>query len=398
MAARLSQALAAAGLLAAVSTAPVAAADRDAREPPASAAEAGERGRFVGRCGARNIRKLMAALAGRGPPETDAAGLSEEERHCASASLSLDAARAARSGQGLASGATAVGSERSPALVNDLQQLYRDGDVGALQARGRRVQQETAAGRQLNRVLERGDGDARALAGGPERLREVERRASARASDDGVLRHESCRQLPLQEESPEPQSCLAQAEIRDYDCDLHRTVRLDWQNGALSCPEADPSSWTAASYDEGGLQDRVGLRVPCEFSEEGQLTVDLAATEAGRRCGSLTLYQRRQLGVGATAQYSIRASFGPRSCQTVRVGARLECGLGGDSGRCRIQASFSRFVEVPAPSWQNQPTTFELRVIASIALNFYRPRALPAVSSSWDESSCALFDGLSEDS
>ena len=311
--------------------------------------------------------------------------MSQQERDCAAASLSLDPAWAARSARGLAA---AIGSARSPTLVGELRQLYRQGDVEVLRDRGRRAQEETAAGRQLNKVLDRGEQDVQGLAGGPERFREVERRATAEASNDGVLRHESCQRLPLQEEGSERQSCLAQAEIRDYECDLHRRLSFDWRGGPLLCPPSDPVVWVAAAYDEGGRQDRVGLRVPCDFPEEGQVPVDFAATEAGRSCGSLPMYQRRQPQLGGQTNFEILASYGSRSCQTVRVGVHLECGLGSDRRRCRIEAAFSRLV------FRRLSTGQGWREIGSIAVDFHRPHRVPFISRSWDESNCSLFDGL----
>ena len=397
MAARLPQALAMVLLAAAVSLAllTTAAAERRARVS-VSGAETMERGRFAGRCGVRNIRKLMAALS-RGeetPPATEPEDISAQERDCAAASLSLDPARADRLARGSAGIAASVGAARSPTLVGKLRQLYREGDVEALQARGRRAQEETATGRQLNKVLERAEQDAQGLIGGPDRLREVERRAAAEVSSDGVLRHESCKQLPLQEEGSDRQNCLARAEIRDYKCDLHRRVSLNWQGNYLSCPISDPVFWVDASYDEGGRQDRVGLRVPCEVPEEGKMPIDFAATEARRPCGSTPIYQRRQLQLGGQTNHVIAASFGNSNCQTVQVESRLECGLGGDAGRCRVEAAFSRLVEVPAPPWHRLATLEEWREIGSVAVDFDRPQRVPLISASWDESNCSLFDGL----
>ena len=399
MAAPSSRALIAAVLAAAaLSPAPPATAGENTGVPSVSAAGASERGRFISRCGSRNIQKLMAAMASAGgtPPAAESASTSPQEQDCAAASLSLDSERAARSVRRLAGGASSVGSERSPELVGDLQQSYQEGDLESLQARGRQLQEESAAGRQLRKVLERGDQDAQALAGGADRLREIERRAAADISDDGVLRHESCRQLPLQQGDTEPQSCLARAEIRDYQCDLRQRIRISWEGSPRLCSPEDPSSWTRASHDEGGREDRVGLRVPCEYVAQDRVVVEFAATEGWRRCGSLPVYQSRQLEVGASAQQEIRASFGARNCQSVRVQARLECGLGGTRRRCRIQASFSRIVEVAAPHWHNSPTVRERRVIGSVDLNFSRPAIIPLIQSSWDGSSCSLFEGLTE--
>ena len=395
MAPRLPQALAMAVLAAAVSPAlsTTAAAERRARVS-VSGAETMERGRVAGRCGVRNIRKLMAALS-RGeesPPATEPEDISAQERDCAAASL--EPARAARLAQGLAGIAASVGAARSPTLVGGLRQLYREGDVEALQLRGRRAQEETATGRQLNKVLERAEQDAQGLAGGPDRLREVERRAAAGVSSDGVLRHESCKQLPLQEEGSDRQNCLARAEIRDYKCDIHRRVSLLWQGNYLICPNSDPVFWVDASYDEGGRQDRVGLRVPCELPEEGKMPVDFAATEAWRLCGSTPIYQRRQLQLDGQTNHVIAASFGNSYCQTVQVEARLECGLGGEAGRCRVEAAFSRLVEVPAPPGHRLATLEEWREIGSVAVDFDRPQRVPLISASWDESNCSLFDGL----